>query len=143
MAGDVRLELLPVLEGDDPGLVAAVVGGAEPELQVPHRDIEGSEGIGPEPVEDPHLVLLLLHRVRSFGAFPVPGGIRSRSPSAALRGAATPPWTPCLLHGVRSFGAFPAPGGIRSLSPSAPLRGAATPPWTPLLLPFPGPGHGR
>src|SRR5207302_7104363 len=39
---------------------------------------------------------LLFHRVRSFGAFPVPGGIRSSSPCAALRGAATPPWTPPL-----------------------------------------------
>src|SRR5205807_1107518 len=32
--------------------------------------------------------------VHSFGVFDDPGGIRSSSPSASLRGAAPPPWTP-------------------------------------------------
>src|SRR6266851_9150008 len=37
--------------------------------------------------------------VRPSGAFDEPGGIRSSSPSASLRGAATPPWTPLSSSG--------------------------------------------
>ena len=36
---------------------------------------------------------VLFCRLRSCGAFRAPGGIRSSSPCAALRGAAAPPWT--------------------------------------------------
>src|SRR5438105_14174291 len=38
------------------------------------------------------------HVVRPFGAFNVPGGSSSLSPSAALRGVATPPGTPSLAR---------------------------------------------
>src|SRR5439155_25703028 len=60
--------------------------------------------------------------------------IRSSYGSAALRRAATPPWTPSSPVVVHSCGVSDDPGGIRSSSGSAALRRAATPPWTPLLF---------
>src|SRR5439155_8329126 len=66
------------------------------------------------------------------GASHEPGGIRSSSGSAALRRAATPPWTPGPSPLVaRSFGASHEPGGVRSSSRAAALRPAASPPRPP------------
>src|SRR6266436_4484121 len=60
-----------------------------------------------------------------------PGGIRSSSGSAALRRAATPPWTPCSFQSSATPSECPTTQGGFAAHP-APLRSAG------LLLP-PGP----
>src|SRR5438105_4150533 len=66
---------------------------------------------------------LLLHRVRSFGAFPVPVGSAACPPPPPSAGLLLPPGPPFAPQGplLRSV---PRASGIRSLSPSAALRGA-------------------
>src|SRR5207244_3751329 len=67
----------------------------------------------------------------SYGVSHDPGGIRSSSGSAALRRAATPPWTPCLFPSSPTPTECPTTQGGFAAHP-APLRSAG------LLLP-PGP----
>src|SRR5207253_1821735 len=69
--------------------------------------------------------------VHSYGVSDDPGGIRSSSGSAALRRAATPPWTPLLLQSSSTPTDCPTTQGGFAAHP-APLRSAG------LLLP-PGP----
>src|SRR5437588_3645526 len=71
----------------------------------------------------------------SYGVSDDPGGIRSSSGSAALRRAATPPWTPCL------FPSSPAPSECPTTQGDSQLIRLRCPPpgcYSPLdPLPFP------
>src|SRR5439155_13366487 len=64
---------------------------AKKALRLDERDADGALRI--DELHGGHSLPLVS---RSFGAPHEPGGIRSLSPSATLRGAATPPWTPSL-----------------------------------------------
>src|SRR5207244_8443499 len=72
----------------------------------------------------------LFHRVRSFGAFPAPGGFAAHPPPLRSGGLLLP-LDPLLVPQGPLLRSVPCARGIRSSSPSAALRGAATPPGPP------------
>src|SRR5205085_9572743 len=87
-------------------------------------DALASGATGRKPVEV-HLLsrpLALSSRRPLLRSVRRPGGIRSLSPCAPLRRAATPPGPPALSSRRPLLRSVRRPGGIRSLSPCAPLR---------------------
>src|SRR5207244_11649149 len=121
VAGHVGLELLPVLQGDDAGLVADILHGADAQLQGAHLEVEERKAVGPEPIEDPPL---------GHSSSPTGPGRSFRRPGPPRRGRRRPPARGPTAAAARRTGRSTTHPGARA-SPQPPARGSGYSPRPP------------